>query len=217
MKKASGFLAIWTMVLPACGWAQSLPAEGEWVRISRTNGTVVTGILSFASAEEVRLLDGSAEQDLLIPRGEIDRMERSLGRHRDFGKNFVMVLASTSVGIGALLAIAWSPCTQTGFLACYLHPTSRGEAFAWGLAGGAILGVPAGLIVGLAIKREKWAPVTLSGPGDATLSILPVLGTRIGVSGLHLIRWLVGLDGYHTCWRPLDKKREGNHGRRPMG
>ena len=183
MKTAIGFLAIWAMVLPAHGWAQSLPTEGDWVRISQTNGTVVTGTVSYASAEEVRLQSGSAGQELLILRGEIGKMERSLGRHRSFGKNFAITLVSSSVGMGALLAIAWSPCTETGFLACYLHPTSRGEALTWGLAGGAILGVPAGLIVGLAVKREKWAPVSLSGPGDVTLSILPVLGTGIGVSG----------------------------------
>ena len=43
-----------------------------------------------------------------------------------------------------IYALTWSPCTETGWFACFAHPDSRGEAFGWGFAGGAIIGLPLG-------------------------------------------------------------------------
>lgn len=180
MSKLIGFIVVCGLVLPARGAAQSSPSPGDRVRITRTNGTIVTGILGDATAEEVSLFAEGGEQ--VVARSEIGEMERSLGRHRRFGRNFGITMLSSSMGMGAIFALTWSPCTETGFLACFLVPTSRSEAFTWGLAGGALIGISVGVIVGLAVKHERWAPFTVQGPRDAKFVILPVIGTRFGVS-----------------------------------
>ena len=49
-------ILILAMILPAHGSGQSVLSQGERVRIHQLNGTVVTGIVQFASPQEVRLL-----------------------------------------------------------------------------------------------------------------------------------------------------------------
>ena len=183
MKRARVVLVVVSVLLPVAGAAQLVPAEGQRVRVSRTDGKVVSGTVSFASSEEVRLIAGRAGEELLIPQAEIRLMEESLGRQRNFAKNFGITLISASFGLAAVSAIAYEPCTETGFLACFLEPTSRGEAALFGLIAGGALGLSAGLIVGFAAKSEKWTLLSVSGPGESALRITPVVGRRLGVSG----------------------------------
>ena len=63
-----------------------------------------------------------------------------------------------------------------------MHPSSRKRALQEGLAGGAMIGVPIGLIVGLAVKHERWERLLLSEQGQATFSIRPILGRELGLS-----------------------------------
>jgi hypothetical protein len=151
------------------GSAQSPQAPQLRVRITDVNGAVVTG------------RDG---REYIIPLSGISGMEESLGRHRRFGRNFAIGLVSTAGVLGALAAATWSPCTQTGFMACLLHPGSRAEAFTWGLAGGGVVGLPVGVVAGLAIKEERWAPAVLPRAGEATLRVVPAPHNSVGLAAV---------------------------------
>ena len=178
-----GALAVFATLLPIRGWAQLASDPGERVRIRHTDGTVFTGVLGSVSVENVHLREGAAGRDLVIPRAEIRQIEESLGKHRSFWRNFGITLGASSVGIGVLSAITWTPCTETGFLACFMYPSDRGEALVWGLAGGAGIGVPVGVLVGLLRKNERWASISVPAANGATISLAPVVGTRFGVAG----------------------------------
>jgi len=182
MKTVTGVLVILATLLPASAQGQSWPSGGRRVRISKWDGTTVTGALARTSGDEVTVLAGVGGAEFTIPLSDIETMERSLGRKRQFGKNFVVALGVTSAAAGILSAAAWKPCTETGFLACMLHPASRGDALAWGLVGGAALGIPIGVIAGLTISKEVWETTGTSGREAPRLSLLPVLGPNPGVA-----------------------------------
>lgn len=175
-------IVILAMILPAHGSGQSVLSPGELVRIHPLNGPVVTGIVQVASPQAIRLLGKAGGTEFVIPQDEIGQIERSLGRHRKFGRNFAVTVVASAVGIGAISAISWSPCTDTGLFGCIMDPNSRGDAFSLGLAGGAIIGLPIGIIVGLAVKHERWERLSLPRQGQAALSIQPILGRELGLS-----------------------------------
>jgi hypothetical protein len=77
----------------------------------------------------------------------------------------------TGAALGAVLGAlvgeeigraSWRPCTQTGFLACWMY-WSKGEQAAGGAilggAGGALLG----FVVGAGIRTETWGPLHTAG------------------------------------------------------
>jgi hypothetical protein len=166
------------------GSAQSPQAPQLRVRITDVNGAVVTGSLVSATAEQLGVVSGRNGREYIIPLSGISGMEESLGRHRRFGRNFAIGLVSTAGVLGALAAATWSPCTQTGFMACLLHPGSRAEAFTWGLAGGGVVGLPVGVVAGLAIKEERWAPAVLPRAGEATLRVVPAPHNSVGLAAV---------------------------------
>jgi hypothetical protein len=182
MNKMMGFLLVALTAIPALGSAQSLPVQGERVRIAQWHGKAMTGSLAYVAPGEVGLLADRDGQEHVFPYSEIRGMETSSGRQRRFGKYFGIGLASTTVAVTTLSVVTWSPCESTGPFACMLQPESRGQAFTWGLVLGAALGVPMGVVTGLAIKEERWHRVTLPGSGEPRLSIRPVLGTQPGVA-----------------------------------
>jgi hypothetical protein len=117
----------------------------------------------------------------MVPFDGIENIERSLGERRRFARNLAI---TTGVGAGAgglISAISWSPCRETGFLACMLHPESRGDAFAWGFVGGAMLGLPVGIIIGLAEKSERWELVPRPSFGPVALGLVTGGGRGVGV------------------------------------
>ena len=113
----------------------------------------------------------------------IEVFETSLGRQSNFGKYFGLTLAASSVVGVTIYALTWSPCTETGWFACWFEPDSRGEAFGWGLAGGAIIGLPLGVIIGSVVREERWNRVALPAPTAPRLTIRPVIGGRVGFAG----------------------------------
>ncbi len=182
MRKVIGFLVFSIVLLPEIGTAQTWPGQGDRVRIRKTDGDTHIGTIAFASAEEVRLSAGPTWSEIHIPMGEIEKIETSQGKHRHFGRNFLITVASTSAAMGLISAVAWSPCTETGFLACMLHPGSRGEALTWGLSGGALLGLPLGLLVGLTARSESWRPALGSDFRSLDVGVHPILGKSLGFS-----------------------------------
>lgn len=91
--------------------------------------------------------------------------------------------AGAAIGaiIGALTGAAvgsssWHPCTEQGFLACFMHPT-QGEQTSLSAMLGATGGALLGLAVGRSIRSETWVPVHTA---DIGVAILPRgLGIRL--------------------------------------
>ena len=182
MKTWMLFLLGLVAFLPAATVGQASPDAGARVRVHDSTGEIVTGVLEFVSPEELQLRSDRGPR-YRIPRSEVERLETSLGDHRRFGRNFAIAVGISSFAVGTVSAVSWSPCTQTGFMACFLHPTSRGEALSMGLIGGALLGVPIGVIAGLAGKHERWEPLAFGGHGGSpAISLQPMVGSGVGLA-----------------------------------
>ena len=170
-------------ILPATSHAQSVLSPGDRIRVREGEGATVIGVVSAISAQEVRLATRDRSGHV-VSRDQIESLERSIGTERRFARNlFISVGATAAIG-GVLGAVTWQPCRQTGFLACFLHPESRGEAATWGIAAGALVGVPIGIIVGLAARHEVWESLSVQGPGGSAVSVRPVVSADLlGVTG----------------------------------
>ena len=179
MRKAISIVFLITLmsVLPSYGSAQAVPSPGDRIRIKQVDGTILTGTLANVSTETVQLAVDPLGGTIEVPVERIDLLETSLGQQRNFGKNFGVTVAVAAAVGGTITALTWSPCST----ACpFLGPESRGEAFGWGLAGGAIIGLPIGVLVGLLRRSERWNPAGWPGSGRRRLVLRPVLGSRIG-------------------------------------
>ena len=183
MTRTIVFLMTLVVVLPSDGSSQAVPSLGHRIRIKQVDGTVLTGRLALPlSPETIQLWIGS--DDLAeIPLARIEVLETSLGQQRNFGKYFGLTVAAASLVGGTIYALTWSPCTETGWFACWFEPDSRGEAFGWGLAGGAIIGLPLGLIIGSVVREERWNRGALPALTAPRLTIRPVIGSRVGFAG----------------------------------
>ncbi len=183
MTRTIVFLMTLVVVLPSDVSSQAVPSLGHRIRIKQVDGTVLTGRLALPlSPETIQLWIGS--DDLAeIPLARIEVLETSLGQQRNFGKYFGLTVAAVSVAAATIYALNWSPCNETGFLPCFLEPTSRGEAFGWGFVGGAIIGLPLGLLIGSSAREERWNRVALPALTAPRLTIRPVIGGRVGFAG----------------------------------
>lgn len=166
------------LAIPAPLAAQSLPETGERIRVTRADGGVVEGELRGVWPDSLRLLDSPRGPEFSIPRSEIESVQTSLGRHRRFAQNFFATVAIAAFGTGLASAVTHEPCEGW----CILSPDSRGQAFTWGFVGGAVLGVPIGAILGLAITHERWTTLEVHSPEVGQLSVLPVVGPRPGIA-----------------------------------
>lgn len=162
--------------------AQPSPSVGDRVRVTREDGSRVTGILSYYAADGLRLTQEKGQQELAVSAGEVQVLERSLGEYRDFGANFALVAGASALAFGIIWGATWEPCTGSGF-SCLGSPQSRGAAFSFGLALGAILGVPAGILYGISEKSERWMRITPSETSRVRLTVTPRGGCRFGFAG----------------------------------
>jgi hypothetical protein len=110
---------------------------------------------------------------------QIAALDTSAGLH---GRFFEGTLVGLAIGgaVGAVAgALTYTPCTDTGFMACFLHPTSRVDAAGMGMVGGGVTGALIGAIVGAASKAERWNAVI---PERSAHTIKPLIGpTRAGL------------------------------------
>ena len=139
--------------------AQELPEPGTRVRALSEKRTLAIGTLQSVAADSITIVD-AAGTERALSRADV-RLERSLGKKGNFAKHFAITAGSIAVAGGLLSAMTWSECSD-----CFIAPDSRPEAFLWGLAAGGLIGVPLGVIAGLVIKVERWAPVALPGSGS---------------------------------------------------
>ncbi|MGE0159151.1 MAG: hypothetical protein AB7T31_07025 [Gemmatimonadales bacterium] len=153
--------------------AQAWPDVGERVRVRHVDGRTFTGSVESASDDALRLAgpDGA----YAIGRSDIAGLERSLGVHRRFGRGFAVTVGIAAGAGGIVSAATWSPCEGW----CIVHPETRTDAFAWGVVGGAVIGLPIGVLVGLASGSERWEPILPL--GRVALSPVVRAGGRVGV------------------------------------
>ena len=150
-------------------------------RVFRNSGEPIVAEWEGNSDGTILLRDKSGIVNWQIPQESVERVEVSLGHERRMGQSVFKWTLGMAVGFGILGAVAWDPCTETGFMACFLAPTSRSESFAWGAMGGAIVGIPVGFLAGLR-KHEIWSDNSIQ---NLRASVQAAPGGRVGV-GLNL-------------------------------
>ena len=158
------------------------PVAGDRVRLLYKDGTRISGVIDSIAQDGLRMTPEFWSANVFIKYETVASVERSLGRHRRFWRNLGLTMGVAGLGAGVIGAATYSPCTDTGFLACLFAPASRTDAFAMGFVIGGAISLPVGLIIGAGAKHERWAkPVSLRVAGQA-VSIRPIVGRRPGVS-----------------------------------
>ena len=149
------------VVTPVRGEAQ-IPARGATVRVA-TDSSRVVGMIVVSTADSIRLALSRRSDTVSVAVAAIRELAVAEGTRRHTKQGFVYGALGGAV-VGATVGyLSYSPCTDTGFLGCYLEPTSRGQATAVGAGIGAILGMGLGSLVGALVVTERWVIVpTLS-------------------------------------------------------
>ena len=176
--QAASLLVLLAAMIPGYLSAQAAVSPGERVRVHTANGDEVSGILASRSSTEVRVVDRNNHESLVITQ-EITQIERSLGKHRKFGKTLMLSVPAAAIIGGVASALTWSRCTKTG-PACSLAEKSRGEALAVSLIVGAIGGLEVGVILGLVLKHERWEIISFSGSSLARIKVRPTFNDGFG-------------------------------------
>jgi hypothetical protein len=182
MRRPIRLLIVLALATPTPGWAQVAADSGQRVRVHYGARKQAIGILESLAGERLMIRDTARHRDVVIPRSDITLIERSLGHHRNFWESFLVTFVASTFTVGALMALTYSPC-EGDFAGCLFAPESTDQAFVFGLAGGAVLGLPLGLLVGAARKTERWAPLTLPSASGGRFSVTPLLGSRVGLMG----------------------------------
>lgn len=162
--------------------AQVPPSLGDTIRVTTASGDVERGTYQGLTGDRL-LLGREFGAHREIPRSEVEQLDVLVGRERRFFRDFGLTMGIIAAGGGLGYAAVWSPCTDTGFLACMFHPTDRFGAFGMGALVGAAIGVPIGALVGL-MEHNVWEERSLSGSAAsrASLKLVPASGGAIGFS-----------------------------------
>jgi hypothetical protein len=180
MKKLLVTAIAWALVAPSFGSAQGGPNVGDRIRVEQADGTVLVGTVEGISPDAL-VLGSSTTGSRTLSFGMIESIERSLGEQRRFGRNLAITMGIAAGAGGLISAVSWSPCRDTGFMACFLHPESRGQAFTWGFVAGGVIGLPVGVIVGLAAKDERWERIARPAVGRVAIGLVTGGGRGVGV------------------------------------
>lgn len=139
-----------------------MPAQGARVRVATSSSRVV-GVMTASASDSIRIALSQPSDTVSVAVAAIRELAVAEGTRRHTKQGFVYGAIGGAV-IGATVGyLSFSPCTDTGFLGCYLEPTSRGQATAVGAGIGAILGMGLGSLVGALVVTDRWVIVpTLS-------------------------------------------------------
>ena len=130
-------------------------APGARVRVTLPHEQPRTAVVVARTSDTLVVRWTDQAETAALPLGGIARLELSTGRHRSVAKGAGWG-ALIGAGAGAILGAAtYTPCD--GF-DCIVTPNSRGEATAYGAAGGGALGLIIGSLVGLQ-THEEWQRV----------------------------------------------------------
>lgn len=144
--------------------------SGDLIRITDEWGSVQEGLLISIQDGTLRWRPGATPEATgpVIPAEDrsletVANLERYGGERRLGWKGFG-ITAGSLIAAGAIFgAITYEPCEGW----CIMAPSSRGEAFAWGVVLGGIIGIPVGAVIGLKVKRAVWTDADVSGAGLA--------------------------------------------------
>jgi hypothetical protein len=136
-----------------------IPATGTKVRIDTDTARVV-GVITASSSDSIRIaLTQRSAGTATVAIGSIRELAVASGKQRHVKQGLAYGALGGAV-IGAVTGYAtFAPCHDTGFLGCYLEPTSRGQATAVGAGLGAVLGLAVGSIVGALTVTDRWTVV----------------------------------------------------------
>ena len=177
MPRVMAILMTLMFVLPSDGSSQAVPSPGDRIRIKQVDGTVLTGTLAALSPETIQLSVGSDDRMVEVPVEGIEALEISLGRQHNYPKYFSLTLAAASI-VGAMIGfIAYEDSEPCSFLCI---PDTRTQYIALGFAGGALVGLLLGELIGSAVREERWNPLALPAPAASGLTIRPVIGSGVG-------------------------------------
>ena len=160
---------------------------GARVRLTQSSGERHEGTLQAIGSDSARLT-GSRGTLVSVPLSDLSRIEVSLGRRRQFWKHLGLTAVGLAVLGGAAGGASYEPCDESVLFGCLLSPGSQGEAFAWGAMLGGVVGVPAGIVVGAAVRREEWAPVQREGVQPRQVPVRPTLGRGVGLAATVTLR-----------------------------
>lgn len=164
----------------AKGEAQPPVQPADRVRILTRGGGSFTGVVIELARDSLEVQSSSERR--WVQQADVAYLERSARRYRRFGRNFAATVGSVAGVSGMLSAITWKKCVSNEFLGCFLEPQTRGDAFLWGATAGAVLSVPVGVILGLAIRYDQWEPAQSTHGRSATVSVQPILHRGFGAA-----------------------------------
>lgn len=154
-----------SQVVLALLWFAAVPAAaqelGTRIRITTVDGRRTSGTVTHVGEDRVEVAE-SATRKSVFARDRVARIELSHRKERKFGRNFAITVGATAAVVGVGWALIWTPCTDTGFMACFMTPTSRTEALQKGAVAGGVLGIPIGIITGVVLKSDVWQPISSS-------------------------------------------------------
>lgn len=107
----------------------------------------------------VQVSHGGDTATRAVSLARVRRLEALAGRHRPVGRSMLRG-ALIGGGIGLVFGLGAPLCE--GGLECLFQPTGRGQAIAWGVAGGGAYGAMVGAVAGL-IRRDRWVTGALEG------------------------------------------------------
>jgi hypothetical protein len=118
---------------------------------------VFVGTLTDKTGDLLIVSGADGRRTWQVPTSSLETLEVSAKQTRTFGRAIPISMAAFGGFGGLLFAATYEPCTGL----CILGPGSEGEAFAWGLVAGALVGLPVGLLWGLR-KADVWEEVGLN-------------------------------------------------------
>jgi len=176
-------LAILVPSLPVSGQFMGDLHPGQKVRVTQGTRERTVGVIHSLDGANLAVIDERGELRA-FPIGALSRLELHMGQRRRFAQNLLVTTAVSAGFFGVLLA-ALDP-SGAGFGST----ASRGEAFLWAAYGGALVGLPVGVGIGLLRKHDRWVEVLGPRAGSGpTLHVVPAGGGRVGVMGSVPVRW----------------------------
>ena len=167
-------LACKAVVVAAQAPATAMPTPGMRVRVTLDGAREpIVGSVVSARADSIAYvpLHGAASDTAVVALRQLRALEVSSGPRLHVLRSVGWGFAGGSVGGAVLGAATYSPCTETGFMSCFMAPESRSQSALLGGVIGALLGTSGGLVVGLFHRSDDWQP--LSTERVARLRVVP--------------------------------------------
>ena len=151
-------------------------------------GANAVGVVRTVSPDVLEVVDDDQRLHTFVRQGivslEVSEAREVRGGRKNLAAAAFIGVMAAGAGIGAA---TWSPCTDTGWFSCFMHPGSRGVAA--GL--GALLALPVGIAASHVLGSDRVSDVWVGG-------VLPGADGSVGGPELLLrpagpTAWAIGL------------------------